>query len=304
MSTKTDVHDSKQYLFFSARRLKNKAVHTLAGLLRGVTADETITREEFEEIAYWLEVNAEFCQTAPLDAVANHLRDILADGRVDAEELEDLKWLAEHLTERAELDDLVKDNLQELFGILYGIIADNRLADRELTALAAWLEKSTFLERFYPYDELCTLVSSILADGVISESERERFMAFIAQFVDFSQTATLDAQHYRALQEKYSLSGICVANPEVEVAAHNFVLTGEFESGKRSAIEARISAAGGLIKGNVSKKTHYLVVGNLGNPCWAFSTYGRKVEAALELRKAGVPVLIINERDLIAALPT
>ena len=34
-----------------------------------------------------------------------------------------------------------------------------------------------------------------------------------------------------------------------------------------------------------------------GPPCWAYSCYGRKIEEAMELRKSGAHVQIVNETD-------
>jgi len=54
---------------------------------------------------------------------------------------------------------------------------------------------------------------------------------------------------------------------------------------------------GGSAKSSVSTKTDYLVVGNAGNPCWAYSCYGRKIEEAMTLRREGAKVQIVNETD-------
>ena len=51
------------------------------------------------------------------------------------------------------------------------------------------------------------------------------------------------------------------------------------------------------MRASVSTKTDYLVVGNAGNPCWAYACYGRKIEAAMNLRKEGGKVIIVNETD-------
>ena len=45
------------------------------------------------------------------------------------------------------------------------------------------------------------------------------------------------------------------------------------------------------------RKTNYLIVGNAGNPCWAYACYGRKIEEAVALRKEGAQVTIVNETD-------
>ena len=48
---------------------------------------------------------------------------------------------------------------------------------------------------------------------------------------------------------------------------------------------------------SVTTKTDYLIVGNAGNPCWAYACYGRKIEDAMNIRKDGGKVQIINETD-------
>lgn len=48
---------------------------------------------------------------------------------------------------------------------------------------------------------------------------------------------------------------------------------------------------------NVSKSTDYLVIGAEGNPCWAYACYGRKVEAAVNLRKEGYRIILVHEND-------
>ena len=58
-----------------------------------------------------------------------------------------------------------------------------------------------------------------------------------------------------------------------------------------------ITQLGGKARSSVSAKTDYLVVGNAGNPCWAYACYGRKIEEAVNLRKEGASVVIVNETD-------
>ena len=58
-----------------------------------------------------------------------------------------------------------------------------------------------------------------------------------------------------------------------------------------------VRAFGGIARSTVSAKTDYLIVGNAGNPCWAYACYGRKIEEAMQLRKDGAKVIIVNETD-------
>jgi NAD-dependent DNA ligase len=62
-------------------------------------------------------------------------------------------------------------------------------------------------------------------------------------------------------------------------------------------MEQLVVDLGGKITNNISKKLNYLVIGAAGNPCWAYACYGRKVEQAVSLRKAGFKLQIIHESD-------
>ena len=43
----------------------------------------------------------------------------------------------------------------------------------------------------------------------------------------------------------------------------------------------------GIPKNNAVAQLDYLVVGAQSSPCWAYSTYGRKIEAVIENREKG-----------------
>ena len=72
--------------------------------------------------------------------------------------------------------------------------------------------------------------------------------------------------------------------------------------GPRKQCEALILERGGQIAPGVSKKIHYLVVGEIGNEQWLHSTYGTKIKKAVELREGGCPLAIISEQHWQAAL--
>lgn len=82
----------------------------------------------------------------------------------------------------------------------------------------------------------------------------------------------------------------------------SFVLTGDFELGRRSAIETRIKALGSKCSGKVSGRTSFVVVGNQGSQNWSFGSYGGKVDDALRVQADGKPVQIICEDIFVGAL--
>ena len=85
--------------------------------------------------------------------------------------------------------------------------------------------------------------------------------------------------------------------PQLIIPDNLFCFTGVSYKAKRSEIKEIVESKGGKFKNTVVKETNYLIVGNGGNPCWAFSCYGRKVEQAVNLRKAGHGILIVHEND-------
>lgn len=84
-------------------------------------------------------------------------------------------------------------------------------------------------------------------------------------------------------------------NPNVVILNNTFCFTGTSSRTKRSEIKEIIESLGGTFSNSVTKKTRYLVIGDEGNPCWAFACYGRKVEKAVANRKEGLPIQIIHE---------
>mgnify|MGYP000050141319 CR=1 FL=1 len=300
--TQTQDYDSTAYLIYGRKEMRIKALLDLSGFLHGIIADGCVDEEEMAELERLVALTKEFCSKPPFSTVISTLEDMLSEHAIDKDEIEDIAWLADHLSCWTETDDLIKSSLQLLDGYIHGILADNTLEEQEILALQRWLSDHRFLAGYFPYDELIDLVEEVLRDGVITAERKEKLAGFISQFVDFSQSATLSEEHYRALREKYDISAIEAKNPAVRLSGQCFALTGEFSSGSRAEIENLITSSGGIVKKGISKKIDYLVVGELGNPCWSFTTYGRKIEQALNLRKAGHPILIIGESTLLQAL--
>jgi len=83
--------------------------------------------------------------------------------------------------------------------------------------------------------------------------------------------------------------------PNVEFTGSVFVVTGTFVHGERALVHAAIEQRGGLSSASPSKKTRYLVIGELGSRDWINSNAGRKIEKAVALRSDGHPVAIITE---------
>ena len=131
----------------------------------------------------------------------------------------------------------------------------------------------------------------------ITEDELNSLLAFCSNVVDFKDSLNLREPDFEALRKKYSVGGICAYCPEITFNGKIFCFTGESYRATRAELAAEVERLGGTFKNTVSKKTDYLIVGNAGNPCWAYSCYGRKIEDAMAVRRNGGKVQIINETD-------
>lgn len=275
-------------------------MQTLKGMLRGITIDGELNAAEVAEILNWLREYANLLGVAPFRELKEKLDEILADQQIDPEEQEDLLWVCRNLAPDGEYYDDITHDIQQLHGIMHGIMADWRVSMDEARGLQEWVNNHSHLKGSYPYDELESLLDAILADGAINASEQGMLKAFFEDFFEYSfaNRVRSEGERIRAgLPKEVSVPGICATCPEVTFEGRVFTFTGTLSRATRDQIVEKITNLGATFSAGVSPKTQYLVIGAGGNQCWAFACYGRKVEKAMGLRKAGVPIVIVHEND-------
>jgi hypothetical protein len=192
---------------------------------------------------------------------------------------------------------VITADIQRLEGMLHGFLADNDLSDIEIHLLNNWLDGNRHLLGIYPYDEISAILAGILRDGIVTDTERNYLILFMSEFVNRALSTTIDFDNIDALKKSITIDGICAVDPVIEFDGRLYCFTGTSERVKRKEFTEIIEDHGGIFNDNVLKNTNYLVVGNGGNPCWAYACYGRKVEKAIELRKQGAQIHIVNEID-------
>lgn len=274
-----------------------KAVNTLSGILQGVTIDNLINVTELNEFLNWVELHRVFSNRQPFKEIFEVIDTVMEDGVLTDEEVEDLLYVCTNMSSDSSYYGIITAGVQELEGILHGILADNEISDDEIKGLSNWISENDFLKGTYPFDEIDSLLLSVLSDKVITQEEKERLMVHFSSFVDMSKSNNIDSLHLSELKKQYQITGICAACPDIKIQDRLFCFTGASAKASRDEIAERIIGRGGYFKSSVTDKTNYLVVGNDGNPCWAFSCYGRKVEKAMSMRREGHPILIVNEVD-------
>lgn len=288
--------DEQTYRRYTAPAELHKALNMLRGIMDGIQADSHITDGEAMELANWCSLHANLESYTPFAELLPLIRDAMADGRIDEEEREDILWLCQAGDPERPYYDLVTSELQYLNGFAHGLLADGRLVDEEILALQRWIDDREDLMGSYPFDEIRALLAEILRDGVVTPEERGTLTAFLSSLLDYRDSYNLREADYEELRRQYSVAGVCALCPEISFAGRTFVFTGEACRPRDELMDAA-SARGGKVRKSVSSRTDYLVVGSGGNPCWAYARYGRKIEAAVALRKQGARLQIIHEDD-------
>ena len=287
----------RDYRQFTKPAELHKAINTLRGLVAGINSDMAVETAEVTELVHWCQVHGWLRDRHPFSEILPVVEQACEDGVVTEDEAKDILWLCNNFVDSSSYYDMVTSSVQFLAGMLHGLLADGELSDREIGTLRSWMDANDFLAGTYPFDEINSLLYAVLEDRKITSEEKEQLMAFFGNVIDFTSSYNLSEKDFSALKEKYSIGGICAVCPEIVFPDKIFCFTGESYRAKRAEIAAVIEQLGGTVNGSVSRKTDYLVVGNAGNPCWAYACYGRKIEQAMALRKEGASVIIVNETD-------
>ncbi|WP_300980705.1 BRCT domain-containing protein [Flavonifractor sp. An306] len=291
------MSQDRDYRQFTKPAELHKAINTLRGLVAGINSDMKVESEEVTELVHWCEIHANLRDRHPFSEILPVVDQALEDGVVTEDEARDILWLCNNFVDNSAYYDMVTSSIQFLNGMLHGLLADGKLSDHEIMTLKSWIDANDFLAGTYPFDEINSLLYVILEDNIITEQERETLMALFSDVIDFTSSYNLSEKEFARLREKYSISGICAVCPEISFEGKIFCFTGESYRAKRSEIAETVANLGGITRTSVSAKTDYLIVGNAGNPCWAYACYGRKIEEAVNLRKQGAGIVIVNETD-------
>lgn len=287
----TDSELDEYWRFTGPQRLE-KSINTLRGVLQGIAADDVVRPAEVGLLQAWVRTHRPYANRHPFSEVFPALEAILEDGKVDPEEFADIVWVTERLEGGNAYWDEITGDMQELQGFLRGIIADGLIKKSELDELSKWIDERQHLRRCWPYDELESIITSVLADGVIDDQEHAALMDFFGEF-----TGQEGRRAVGALDRNTSVSGVCVLDPEIDFRSRLFCFTGRSKRAQRHELAARVEKLGGRFNAGLRKDTDFLVVGADGNPCWAYACYGRKIEDAIERRRGGQRLLIVHEYD-------
>ena len=290
-----EKHDTLAFRQFTTKSEADKALNSLRGILIGINLDGQVNDAELLELGNWCSKHQELVDRNPFKDFMSVISEVINEHEDREELIEDLLWRCKQYESENIFYNQATADLQTLQGICHGILADGLINDEEVKSLDKWLEDNDHLASYYPYDELRSLIISVLSDGKIDAQERLRLMAYFNEFVNLTD-AELSSK-IKLETADVTISGICTVDPNVVFAGKTFCFTGLSKKAKRSEIARQIISLGGFFSNTITKTTDYLIVGDDGNPCWAFACYGRKVEVAVGLRKQGNQISLIHEYD-------
>lgn len=290
-------YESLYYRKYIRKGDLDKALHTLEGILKGIAIDEKINRIEISELTNWCNDFRPIINMHPFNELIPLIDNVVKDNIIEQNEYDDILWLCNIFKTKNVMYDLITSDLQRLEGILHGILSDNVITEEEIRGLSQWINQNSHLEGCYPFDEIHSLVVSVLSDGTLSNDEKQYLKLFFSEFIDLNHSINIDKAELDELRKGISINGICTVCPDIIFEDHIFCFTGVSAKTTRIEISKIIESHGGKYHDKVIQNTNYLVVGGNGNPCWAYSCYGRKVEDAVKLRKKGHKILIIHEND-------
>jgi hypothetical protein len=294
------MKELRDYRRFMKKEEMHKSLNSLIGILSGISADGTIDNAEYNELKNWYSLHDYLLNVFPFSEILPSVRLAFQDDVLDIEEVEGILWLCKKFIDTHQEDlyfNLITSQIQQLEGMLHGIVSDGDISDEELANLNDWLNDNDGLSGVYPFDEVYSLLLAAKEDGQISSDERNMLKAFFSTFVDTTESFNIHIEEVAELQKQYSIGGICAVCPEITITGKTFCFTGVSKKASRNEIANIVKNAGGIYNDRVTADTDYLIVGAGGNPCWAYSCYGRKVEKAMDLRKKGGSIIIVHEYD-------
>lgn len=185
-------------------------------------------------------------------------------------------------------------SIDELIGICRGVLADGMLVQEETEFLLAWMKRHRDVASRWPANVLYARISRALEDGVIDTDEERDLLRLLLRIE--SDSAEEEAS--------FALCDTPLDHPPPPIVftGKHFCFTGELVCGSRHYGESCVLDRGGHISKNVTAQTDYLVIGSAGSPAWSSSTFGRKIERAVELRQRGIGIAIVAEHHWCESL--
>lgn len=279
-STSLDVFDNNGYQIYCSAAQLEKDLNILKGIMAGINSDHNVNLHEVALIKDWINNARAFERYYPYRVFIDNLRKVIEDNIITEEEVQDINWLCQqYLNKDNPYYCAITSATQTLTGILSGITADGEINEEEIDFLNHWLDEHLFLRKTWLFDEIYRVTKEIVFTRHLSPnllSEIQKITNMVAS--DLGETDNSKLIENIKLDTEHS---------EIVIEGKSFCITGNSLYNTRREIVEMIESNGGVAMTAVSSKTNYLLICDEKNSCWAFASYGRKVEKALQLQSSG-----------------
>lgn len=289
-----DNHGQPTNLALNKKRNTEKAFENLLGLVKGVQADVKMTDGEIFFLQNWLSNQTYLANDPDVIDFLDALDSILEDGVITREEKDDLGLMLDDFLEYRDQYVYYSDDIKDLnaaikraTGVFAGIAADEVLSEQEVKFLNTFINNSGDAKHHWPLSAVHKVVKDALKDGYVSGAEKELILMYLHDAVG------------GAFSEDGAASGKTTRLPiddidDIIFVDKTFCITGALTWGTRSECHDKIRSLGGNISKSVTLSTDYLVLGPVSSRDWFNSSYGRKIEKAVEYRdvkKTGINLI-------------
>ena len=202
----------------------------------------------------------------------------------------DLDRQAQPLIQAFRSEAIVDRQIDELIGMIKGVMADGMVHQGEVEFLLEWMSANRKVCDQWPAKAIYPRLVTALADGHMDMDEEREIMDLLLSTVG-GNTAPQYGEASNSTILPYTMPA-----PVITFSGAIFCFTGKFTSGSRQWCESQIVAKGGTPSSTITKKLNYLVIGEIGSRDWMHSTHGRKIEKAIAYNDDGGAIAIVGER--------
>jgi NAD-dependent DNA ligase len=188
---------------------------------------------------------------------------------------------------------VARRSVDELIGICKGMTADTIIHQKEAEFLQKWLRQHEDIAHTFPACVLISRLENMLCDGYLDDLEKVQLFELMEEVTGGKIS---NADEYIALTTTLPLD---MPPPDITHPCNLFCLSGIFTVGTRKRVEKIISERGGEIADRVTKQTDYLLLGLVGSRDWVHSSFGQKIERAMEIKEKGGSIKIVSEEHWI-----
>ncbi len=267
--------ETKEFIQYISSPMIRKTILDFYGIIKGFSIDEIIVPKESAYISQWRKENQKYTNQKEISNIIKIIDKILEDGVIRNKEMQELIITVEEYFNLI-VGSPITLAIQVLNGILKGICIDNKISTAEGENLRKWMYKNSYLNGYYPFDQIMSVLDCVLEDNIITKEESDSMIRVINSLLE----------PIEELREEI-----------ISVKGKHVCLSGIFSHGQKSDVEKIIVQDGGIIDSTIKKTTDILIIGDSECQAYAYGNYGTKVQKAIDYSTKGCDIKIIKESD-------